>query len=437
LTTPSQFTLVPISPGKKGRQIKLAANCTAPTKIAVRFKAERIRPGFYKLTLLEPLAAGDYAFFGSGALPSDVFEFGIDAGGAAITVRPEPQPAEARPVQAVAIPTPAASAPGVGTQESYWDFKITKSEQPQKVGDVSILLNRADWKRHTYTIVLVVDDGMVWKNDRAVGETVRFMMAKSRQPYEIVNSMTNDSIAGHISAPRVNAESAGYSVLAAANAEEAAALRNLAGRTHLQFDVTKSNEPQKIGDVSILLKQTNVASRTYTITLVVDDGMVWKNDRPVNKTVRFMTAKSGQPYELVVNRVSDDAIAGYISVPPGPRGDLTGIIIAVAANAEELAALRARGDRNYFEFEVTRSKLPVNVADIGILLRKADLKKHIYTIELISGETTLEKKDKVMNEPIEFMTSKSKQPYVLVVNKITKDTVAGYLSIPKVLNQRN
>ena len=50
------------------------------------------------------------------------------------------------------------------------------------MGDVSILLNRTNWKTHTYTIVLVVDDGMVWKNDRAVNETVRFMMTNSKQP---------------------------------------------------------------------------------------------------------------------------------------------------------------------------------------------------------------------------------------------------------------
>ena len=47
LTTPNQFTLVPLSNGKKGRQLRLAANCVAPTKISIRLKVERVRPGFY------------------------------------------------------------------------------------------------------------------------------------------------------------------------------------------------------------------------------------------------------------------------------------------------------------------------------------------------------------------------------------------------------
>jgi hypothetical protein len=89
LSQPTQFTLVPMSTGKKGRQVRLAVQCVAPTKIAIGFKVERIRLGFYKLTLLEPLAAGDYAFFGSGSLPQDVFEFGVDVGSAAMTAKPE------------------------------------------------------------------------------------------------------------------------------------------------------------------------------------------------------------------------------------------------------------------------------------------------------------------------------------------------------------
>jgi len=80
LTTPNQFGLIPLSTGKKGRQVRLTANCVAPPKIVVSFKVERSRPGFYKLTLIAPLAAGDYVFFGNagGGWSQDVFEFGVD-----------------------------------------------------------------------------------------------------------------------------------------------------------------------------------------------------------------------------------------------------------------------------------------------------------------------------------------------------------------------
>lgn len=118
-------------------------------------------------------------------------------------------------------------------------------------------------------------------------------------------------------------------------------------------------------------------------------------------------------------------------------GDLDGHSVLIATNAKELAALRTLGERNYFDFTVTKSKKPQKVNDVQILLKKADTKKHTYTIELTADDSTVEKKDKVMNEPVQFMTSKSKQPYELVVNKVTKDTIAGYIAVPKVLNQRN
>jgi len=118
-------------------------------------------------------------------------------------------------------------------------------------------------------------------------------------------------------------------------------------------------------------------------------------------------------------------------------GDLDGHSVLIATNAKELAALRTLGERNYFDFTVTKSKTSQKVNDIQILLKKADLKKHTFTIELTVDDATVEKRDKVMNEPVQFMTSKSKQPYELVVNKVTKDTIAGYLAVPKVLSQRN
>lgn len=118
-------------------------------------------------------------------------------------------------------------------------------------------------------------------------------------------------------------------------------------------------------------------------------------------------------------------------------GDLDGHSVLIATNAKELAALRTLGERNYVDFTVTKSKTPYKVSDVSILLKKSDAKKHTYSIDLIVDDATVPKKDKVMNEPVQFITSKSKQPYELVVNKVTKDTIAGYLAIPKVLNQRN
>jgi len=118
-------------------------------------------------------------------------------------------------------------------------------------------------------------------------------------------------------------------------------------------------------------------------------------------------------------------------------GELDGHSELIATNQKELQALRTLGERNYVEFNIHKSKQAQRVGDISVLLRNTDPKRNRYTIELTADDKKVEKKDRVLNEPLQFMTSKSKQPYEIVVNDIKKDNIAGYLAVPKVLNTRN
>ena len=117
-------------------------------------------------------------------------------------------------------------------------------------------------------------------------------------------------------------------------------------------------------------------------------------------------------------------------------GDVDGHSTLIATNAKELAALRTLGERNYVEFNLHKSKQPQKVGDIMVLLKNTNPKKNRYTIELTADDKTVEKKDRSLNEPLQFMTSKAKQPYEIVVNNVGKDQIAGYLAVPKVLNGR-
>lgn len=119
------------------------------------------------------------------------------------------------------------------------------------------------------------------------------------------------------------------------------------------------------------------------------------------------------------------------------NGEIDGHSVLIATNGKELAALRALGDRTFVEFTVHKSKQPQKVADVLVLLKRTDPKKNRYTIDLTADDKTVEKKDRAVNEPLQFLTSKAKQPYELIVNDVKKDTIVGYLSIPKVLNVRN
>jgi len=80
---------------------------------------------------------------------------------------------------------------------------------------------------------------------------------------------------------------------------------------------------------------------------------------------------------------------------------------------------------------VGKSKAPQRVGDITLKLKSVDPKKNKYTVEVSADDKVTEKKDKSVNEPVQFYTSKAKQPYEIVVNQVQKDMIVGYLTTPK------
>ena len=113
------------------------------------------------------------------------------------------------------------------------------------------------------------------------------------------------------------------------------------------------------------------------------------------------------------------------------RGDLGVQSGLIATNANELAALKRLGERNYTEFKLGKTKERQRVGDITLLLKKTDPKKNKYTVEVMADDKLTVKQDKNVNEPVQFYTSKARQPYELVVNQVQKDQIVGYLATPK------
>jgi chromosome segregation ATPase len=118
------------------------------------------------------------------------------------------------------------------------------------------------------------------------------------------------------------------------------------------------------------------------------------------------------------------------------KGDLGVQSGLIATNAQELMALRRLGERNYIEFKLGKTKAPQRVGDITLMLKKTDPKKNKYTVEVMADDKLTEKKDKNVNEPVQFYTSKARQPYEMVVNQVGKDLIVGYVSTPKVETAR-
>ncbi|MCP5114620.1 MAG: hypothetical protein GY953_27645, partial [bacterium] len=58
------------------------------------------------------------------------------------------------------------------------------------------------------------------------------------------------------------------------------------------------------------------------------------------------------------------------------------------------------------------------------------------TLDVIADDKTVEKKERTMNEPLQFYTLSARQPYELVINEVHKDRIVGYLAVPKVKTPR-
>jgi len=111
-------------------------------------------------------------------------------------------------------------------------------------------------------------------------------------------------------------------------------------------------------------------------------------------------------------------------------GDLGVQSDLIAHNHTELAELRQRGEREYREFDLRKSNTPFRVGVVSLQLRKTDVKRQKFTLHLIADDRTIEKKDKTVNEPVQFYQEGYRQPTEIVVNQIFKDRIVGYVSFP-------
>ncbi len=112
----------------------------------------------------------------------------------------------------------------------------------------------------------------------------------------------------------------------------------------------------------------------------------------------------------------------------GDQGVMSGLI---ATNHDELEELKRKGDRNYYEFTLHKGGEPQIVGTVKLSLRKVDVKRSKYTLYVNADDKNIEKKDKNLDEPVQFYSGKSPALFEIVVNNIAKNQVTGYLSTPK------
>jgi cell division protein FtsB len=114
----------------------------------------------------------------------------------------------------------------------------------------------------------------------------------------------------------------------------------------------------------------------------------------------------------------------------GDMGVMSGLI---ARNHDDVEELKRRGDRNYYEFTLQKSKTPERVGPVSIALNKTDQKRSKYTLTVLADDKSIEKKDKTSGEPVQFYVKGTAHsaPYEIVVFDVNKNQITGYLSTPK------
>lgn len=104
---------------------------------------------------------------------------------------------------------------------------------------------------------------------------------------------------------------------------------------------------------------------------------------------------------------------------------------SIAKTHEELVTLQKRGERNYFEFDLNKSRQFQRFGPLTLSLRRTDTKHMNYDLSMVVDDNRLDKKHVNLYEPIWIHSETGGQPVQIVVNKIGRNTAHGYISAPK------
>jgi multidrug efflux pump subunit AcrA (membrane-fusion protein) len=142
------------------------------------------------------------------------------------------------------------------------------------------------------------------------------------------------------------------------------------------------------------------------------------------------TEVGGAKKDIESTKTDLEATKTKLERATGDMGVMSGLI---AHNRDDLEELKRRGDRNYYEFKVSKSKTPQRIGPVQVTLNKVDQKKAKYTMTVFVDDRSIEKKDKTAGEPVQFYLKGSSRmaPYEIVVFDVGKNDINGYLSTPK------
>ena len=192
---------------------------------------------------------------------------------------------------------------------------------------------------------------------------------------------------------------------------------------------------QSQSDLKVIADKLNVTQGELLTARKQNKNATHAVDQKVDNLATSMKAE-------LANKASADDVTKLNGDVNGVKGDLdatkNSIQMArsemgtlIARNHDEIDQLRRIGQRDYFEFTVQRKGGATKVGAIQLVLKDTNPKKNQYTINVLADDNSFEKKNRSVNEPIFFYTGGSRSALELVVNKVTKSSATGYLSVPK------
>lgn len=128
--------------------------------------------------------------------------------------------------------------------------------------------------------------------------------------------------------------------------------------------------------------------------------------------------------DLTTTQKNVSSLANDLGMARSDMGNL------IARNHDDIEYLRKLGERDYFEFTLSKDT-PAKVDGVNLTLKKTNVKHYRFTLATLVDDMQVDRKDCTVNSPIYFYVNGSKKPYELVVNKIEVNQVKGYISAPK------
>jgi chromosome segregation ATPase len=224
-----------------------------------------------------------------------------------------------------------------------------------------------------------------------------------------------------------------------------------------QLKTTQQSVQQDMSSLKDRLAQDEKANtdlqgdlKVVTGKLKITQGQLRKAREEASKlndaTVEKVTALDTSVHSELATKATNDDVKTVDTKVVGVKTDLDAtredlkmarseMGTLIARNHDEIDQLRRLGERDYVEFTIVGKNKPQKVGNVTVELKGVNEKRNQFSAALTIEDKQFEKKNRALNEPIFFYTSGTHIPEEVVINKVGKNTISGYVSIPKANSQ--